>query len=58
MYLNAFYATRKYEITLDGADIEKALAINLKGDVNGDGKISVTDYVRILQHAKGIEDLW
>ncbi len=51
------HVTREYEITVDGADVEKDLAINLKGDVSGDGKITVTDYVKVLQHAKGMSKL-
>ena len=28
------------------------------GDVNGDGKVNVTDYTKILRHVKKTEALW
>ncbi|MBE6782565.1 MAG: hypothetical protein E7536_00965 [Ruminococcaceae bacterium] len=46
------HVTRNYEITVNGSDITQDVKIHLKGDVNGDGKIMITDYSVILRHVK------
>ncbi len=39
-------------------DINVDIQLNLIGDINGDGKITLTDYTKILKHVKKTEDLW
>ncbi len=46
------HATREYEIVVEDEAIEEALKIHLLGDINGDGKLMVTDYSLILRHVK------
>ncbi len=46
------HATREYEIVVEDEDIEEALKIHLKGDIDGNGRMMVTDYAAILRHVK------
>ena len=46
------HATREYEIVVEDEAIEEELVIHLVGDINGDGKITVTDYSKALRHVK------
>ncbi|MBP3330748.1 MAG: hypothetical protein J6L89_07945, partial [Clostridia bacterium] len=51
------HVTRSYEITVDGESLTQDVKIHLKGDINGDGRIMVTDYNAILRHVKKIKSL-
>lgn len=51
------YATKKYTVEVTSKQITLDCELSLLGDVNFDGKITVTDYVKVLQHAKGISTL-
>ena len=46
------HVTREYEITVEDEAIEEELKIHLKGDVDGNGRLMVTDYNAILKHVK------
>ena len=46
------HATREYEIVVEDEAIAEELVIHLVGDINGDGKITVTDYSKALRHVK------
>ena len=46
------HATRTYEVTVGGEDVTQDAKIHLLGDVNGDGKVMVTDYNAIIKHVK------
>lgn len=46
------HATRTYEITVEREDITEALKIHLKGDINGDGRVNVSDVGKANAHAK------
>ena len=37
--------------------VEQNVVVRLKGDINGDGKLTVADYGKVLRHAKGLEML-
>ena len=51
------HATRTYEITVEREDITEALKIHLKGDINGDGRVNVSDVGKANAHAKKTKDL-
>ena len=46
------HATRTYEITVEREDVSNALKIHLKGDINGDGRVNVSDVGKANAHAK------
>lgn len=46
------HATRTYEITVEREDITEALKIHFKGDINGDGRVNVSDVGKANAHAK------
>ena len=46
------HATRNYEITVEREDISLDLMIHLKGDINGDGRVNVSDVGKANAHAK------
>ncbi|MBP3330587.1 MAG: dockerin type I repeat-containing protein [Clostridia bacterium] len=46
------HVTREYEITVEDEAIEEELKIHLKGDIDGNGRLMVTDYNAILKHVK------
>ena len=46
------HATREYEIVVEDEAIEEALKIHLLGDIDGNGRLMVTDYAAILRHVK------
>ena len=46
------HATRTYEITVEQDNIPLNLKIHLKGDINGDGKVNVSDVGKANAHAK------
>ncbi len=52
----AYHATFEQEITIE-SDTEIDFVINLLGDIDGNGKITVTDYSRTLAHVKETSSL-
>lgn len=48
------HVTREYTVTVGSEDVTQDVKIHLKGDINGDGKITVMDYMRVNSHAKGV----
>ena len=46
------HATRNYEITVERENISLDLMIHLKGDINGDGRVNVSDVGKANAHAK------
>ena len=51
------HATRNYEITVERENISLDLKIHLKGDINGDGRVNVSDVGKANAHAKKTKDL-
>ncbi len=51
------HVTREYEIVVADEDIVQDVKIHLIGDINGDGRIMVTDYNAILRHVKKTKSL-
>ena len=51
------HVKREYEIIVDPENTVCSFEICLRGDVNGDGKINVMDYTKILKHTKKLEYL-
>jgi|GEM_PF-2240350 len=51
------HVTREYEVVVADKDIVQNVKIHLVGDINGDGKIMVTDYSAILRHVKKVKNL-
>ena len=45
------HATRKYEITVSDTDFTMDVKIHLIGDINGDGKVNITDVNKANAHA-------
>lgn len=45
------HATRQYEVTVDDADVTQNAKIHLIGDINGDGKVNITDVNKANAHA-------
>ena len=52
------HVTREYTITVGGEAVTQNVKIHLKGDINGDGKISTADVNKINSHAKKVNLLW
>lgn len=48
------HVTREYTITVGSSNVTQDVKIHLKGDVNGDGKITMLDCTRTNSHARGI----
>ena len=46
------HATREYEIVVADEAIEEELKIHLLGDIDGNGRLMVTDYAAVLRHVK------
>lgn len=46
------HVTREYEITIGAEDVNLDVQLNLIGDINGDGKITLLDYTQVLRHVK------
>ncbi|MBQ7956895.1 MAG: hypothetical protein IJ279_02565 [Clostridia bacterium] len=46
------HATREYELVVADEAIEEELKIHLLGDIDGNGRLMVTDYAAILRHVK------
>jgi len=51
------HVTREIDVIVDGENVATDVKINPKGDINGDGKIMVTDYSAILRHVKKVKNL-
>lgn len=51
------HAAREYEVTVGGRSVEQNSTICLIGDVNGDGKVNITDVGLANAHAKKITSL-
>ena len=47
------HVTREYTVTVSGEAVTQNVKIHLKGDINGDGKITIGDVNRANLHAKG-----
>lgn len=46
----ANHATREYAVTVGSEDVVLDAEISLKGDINGDGKVTIKDLRYLLQH--------
>ncbi len=46
------HVTREYEVVIGDTGVTQNIEIHLIGDINGDGKIMLTDYTAILKHVK------
>ena len=47
--------TREYEITVGTEDIEQNVKIHPLGDISGDGRINMVDYLKARQHAQSLQ---
>ena len=50
----ANHVTRKYTVVVGIDDVIQDAKIHLKGDINGDGKVTTIDFGRANSHAKGV----
>jgi len=48
----AGHATMSFQLVVGAADVQKDVTIYPMGDVTGDGKVTATDYSRLLAHVK------
>ena len=48
------HVTREYAVTVATTAVVQDAKIHLRGDINGDGKLTVLDYGKVLRHAKGL----
>ena len=48
------HVTREYSVTVADTAVAQDAKIHLRGDINGDGKLTVLDYGKVLRHAKGL----
>ena len=46
------HATREYTVTIGDETVNLDIQLNLIGDINDDGKITVLDYNQVLKHVK------
>ena len=47
------HVTREYAVEVADEDVAQDAKIHLLGDVNGDGKLAIADYGKVLRHVKG-----
>ena len=47
------HVTRTYKVSVDDKDIVQDLKIHLIGDINGDGKITISDVAKTTSHIRG-----
>ena len=52
------HITREYTVTVNGGNAQQDAKIHLKGDVNGDGRVNMSDISRINLYAKGKISRW
>jgi len=50
----ANHVTREYTVVVGTDDVTQDAKIHLKGDINGDGKVTTIDFGRANSHAKGV----
>lgn len=48
------HVTREYTVTVGSSNVTQDVKIHLKGDINGDGKITIVDYAKANSHARGV----
>ena len=48
------HVTREYTVTVSTENVTQDVEIWLLGDVNGDGKVTTIDFVRVNSHARGV----
>ena len=48
------HVTREYTLTVGAENVTQDVKIHLKGDINGDGKITTVDAMRANSHARGV----
>ncbi len=46
------HVTREYTVTIGDESVNLDIQINRIGDINGDGKVTVLDYNKVLKHVK------
>ena len=51
------HATREYTVTIGDETVNLDVQLNLIGDINGDGNISIIDYNTVLRHVKKISTI-
>ena len=48
------HVTREYTVVVGNSSVIQDVKIHLKGDINGDGKVTTIDFVRVNSHARGV----
>lgn len=48
------HVTREYTVIVETNPVVQDVKIHLKGDINGDGKITIVDYAKANSHARGV----
>ena len=48
------HVTREYTVTVSTENVTQDVKIHLLGDINGDGKVTTIDFVRVNSHARGV----
>lgn len=48
------HVTREYVVVVASENVTQDAKIHLLGDINGDGKLAVADYGKVLRHVKGV----
>ena len=48
------HVTREYAVTVGTENVQQDVKIHLKGDINGDGKITMVDSAKANSHARGV----
>ena len=44
------HGTREYQVTVDGSELTQDVALNLLGDISGDGKINLMDVSAVMKY--------